>query len=51
MGYKILRLTISMKFGNVENIVYPTVLWDKENIILIDCGFTGSLHILEEELH
>lgn len=51
MEYKILRLTINMKFGNVENIVYPTLLWDKGNIILVDCGFIGSLHILEEALH
>ena len=51
MKYKILRLTINMQFGEFENIVYPTLLWDKENIILVDCGFIGSLHDLEEELH
>ena len=51
MEYKILRLAISMQFGNVENIVYPTLLWDEENIVLVDCGFIGSLHILEEQLH
>lgn len=47
---KIIRLTISMKFGDIENIVYPTLLWDQENIILVDCGFIGSLPILEKEL-
>jgi len=51
MSYKILRLTISMQLGDIENIVYPTLLWDQENIILVDCGFVGSLPILEEELH
>jgi len=51
MEYRILRLTINMQFGDIENIVYPTLLWDKENIILVDCGFIGSLHILEEELY
>lgn len=51
MDYKILRLTISMQLGNIEGIVYPTLLWDKANIILADCGFIGSLHILEKELH
>ena len=50
MKYRILRLTIRMKFGNVENIVYPTLLWDEENIILVDCGFIGSFPILEAEL-
>lgn len=50
MEHKILRLTINMQFGDIENIVYPTLLWDNENIILVDCGFIRSLHILEEEL-
>lgn len=50
MAYKILRLTITMQFGDVENTVYPTLLWDKQNIILVDCGFIGSLHVLEKEL-
>lgn len=50
MDYKILRLNITMQFGDVENTVYPTLLWDKNNLILIDCGFIGSLPILEMEL-
>lgn len=51
MDYKILRLTISMQLGNIEGVIYPTLLWDKANIILVDCGFIGSLHILEKKLH
>lgn len=51
MRHKILRLNINMKFGDIENVIYPTLLWDKNNIILIDCGFIGSMHILEEELN
>lgn len=47
----ILKLTINMKFGDTENIVYPTLLWDNQNIILVDCGFIGSLDIIENELH
>ncbi len=39
-----------MPFGNTENTVYPTLLWDKQNIILVDCGFIGALSILEKEL-
>jgi len=50
MEYKILRLTINMQFGDIENVVYPTLLCDKENIILVDCGFIGSLHILEKDM-
>ncbi|MBE6905514.1 MAG: MBL fold metallo-hydrolase [Ruminococcaceae bacterium] len=51
MEHKILRLTIRMQFGDNENTIYPTLLLDKENIILVDCGFVGSLCILEDELH
>lgn len=50
MKYKILRLTIAMQFGDIKDIVYPTLLWDEQNIILVDCGFTDSLPILEKEL-
>ncbi len=51
MDYKILRLAITMQFGNNKDTVYPTLLMDKNNVVLIDCGFIGSLHILELELH
>lgn len=50
MEYKILKLAIPMPFGNVENVVYPTLLWDQDNVILVDCGFIGSLHQIEKEL-
>ncbi len=50
MEYKILSFPITMSFGNTENTVYPTLLWDKQNIILVDCGFIGSLPYLEKEL-
>ena len=50
MKPNILRLTINMQFGESENIISPTLLWDSQNIILVDCGFIGSLHILENDL-
>ncbi|HHV98890.1 MAG TPA: MBL fold metallo-hydrolase [Clostridiaceae bacterium] len=50
MEYKIFSFPITMPFGNTENTVYPTLLWDKQNIILVDCGFIGSLPYLEKEL-
>lgn len=50
MEHRILRLTITMPFGGTENTVYPTLLWDAQNIILVDCGFIGSLPYLEKEL-
>ncbi len=50
MEYKIINFSITMKFGNTENTIYPTILWDSRNIILVDCGFIGSLPVLEKEL-
>ena len=50
MEHKILRLTISAQFGNTVDTVYPTILWDEENTVLVDCGFIGSLPALEKEL-
>ncbi len=50
MAYRIIRLVISEKFGDTVNTVYPTLLWDEKNIVLVDCGFIGSLSTLEKEL-
>ncbi|MGI6279202.1 MAG: MBL fold metallo-hydrolase [Acutalibacteraceae bacterium] len=50
MEYKILRLTITAPFGDTQNTVYPTLLWDEKNILLVDCGFIGSLPAIEKEL-
>lgn len=50
MEYKILRLTITAPFGDMVNTVYPTLLWDDKSIVLVDCGFIGSLPALEKEL-
>ena len=32
------------------NTVYPTLLWDEKNIVLVDCGFIGSLTSIEQQL-
>ena len=50
MDYQIINFSVTMPFGNIETTVYPTLLWDTQNIILVDCGFTGSLPYLEKEL-
>lgn len=49
-AYKIIPLTITMQFGDITESVHPTVLWDENSVILIDCGFIGSFPVLEEEL-
>lgn len=50
MNGQILQLTIAMSFGGNETVMHPTLLWDAQNIILVDCGFIGSLPLLENEL-
>lgn len=50
MEYKILNFSITMPFGDTVSTVYPTLLWDKQNIILVDCGFIGAISTLENEL-
>ncbi|NLM57669.1 MAG: MBL fold metallo-hydrolase [Clostridium sp.] len=50
MEYKIIRLVIKAPFGDTVNTVYPTLLWDEKNIVLVDCGFIGSLTTIEKEL-
>ena len=47
MFSKILRLSIA---APNEEAVYPTLLIDEKNIVLVDCGFIGSLPALEKEL-
>lgn len=50
MQYKIIPLNLKMQFGGVQDVVHPTLLWDEQNIILIDCGFIGFLPMIEKEL-
>lgn len=50
MRNSIVQLTIAMSFGNNEAVMHPTLLCDEHNIILVDCGFIGSLPLLENEL-
>lgn len=50
MKHKILQLNITMQFDGVDNTIHPSLLWDDENIILIDCGYIGSIEILETQL-
>ncbi len=50
MEDRILQVSITMQFVNIGNTVHPTLLWDDNNIVLVDCGFIGSLPLLEDEL-
>jgi len=46
----IIELTLQMPDGRKEVPIHPIVLQDDEHLILVDCGFIGSLRLLEIEL-
>ncbi|MDQ0115350.1 MBL fold metallo-hydrolase [Paenibacillus harenae] len=43
-------LTISAEMMGKTETIYPTVLWDEENVLLIDAGYPGQLPLLKVEL-
>ncbi|MEA5028689.1 MAG: MBL fold metallo-hydrolase [Sphaerochaeta associata] len=47
---RIIELTLQMPDGRKEVPIHPIVLQDDEHLILVDCGFIGSLRLLEIEL-
>lgn len=36
-------------FGDIEQHVFPVILLGKNEIVLVDCGYPGSLEMLEEQ--
>ncbi len=47
---QIIRFTITRPVFNSIEEIYPTLFCDENNVILIDCGFMGSMGLLEKEL-
>lgn len=47
---RIIELTLQMPDGRKEVPIHPIVLQDDEYLTLVDCGFIGSLRLLEIEL-
>jgi len=45
-------LQISMKVMGVESVIYPTIIWDDKNVVLVDTGSPGkeSFTKIQEEL-
>ena len=41
-------LEISANIMGAVNIIYPTLIWDDDNVILIDAGFPGQLPKIRE---
>lgn len=43
-------LDLAYKFGQMEQHLFPVVLFGGDDVVLVDCGYPGSLSLLEEEL-
>lgn len=43
----IIVLNIKFKIGETENLIHPVILKDDNEMILVDCGYTGSLSAIE----
>lgn len=46
----IIVLNIKYKFDDVEGIIHPVILKDNSEMILVDCGYTGFMPIIEEAI-
>ncbi|KAF5052778.1 Hydroxyacylglutathione hydrolase [anaerobic digester metagenome] len=47
---KLITLKIEMSYGPVMDYIYPAVLCDNDNCVLVDCGYVGSLPKIEKAL-
>lgn len=43
-------LQLEYRFGEIEQRLFPVVLFGKEEVVLVDCGYPGSLGQLEAQL-
>jgi glyoxylase-like metal-dependent hydrolase (beta-lactamase superfamily II) len=46
--HNIVVLDVNFNFGYGEDIIYPVLLQDENELILVDCGYSNFLSILEE---
>lgn len=47
---KIVVLDIEFEFAGVKDVIHPVVLKDDENMVLVDCGYTGFLPDIENAM-
>lgn len=50
MDSRYIVLDFKYNFDGAEQHIHPVLLYDKEDVVLVDCGYPGSLQILETEL-
>lgn len=50
MGKQYYILELRYSFGDFEQVLYPVVLLGDKDRVLIDCGYPGSVEMLEQQL-
>ena len=50
MNEDIIMLELSMPAGELAEPIHPVILRDEKGCALIDCGFVGSLPLIEAQL-
>lgn len=50
MDIRYKMLDLRYVFGGTDQHLFPTVLFGKGEVVLVDCGYPGSLVLLEEQL-
>lgn len=43
-------LALPMKVMGMERIVYPTLIWDEDNVILVDTGIPSNLVMIKKQM-
>lgn len=46
----IIVLNIKFKFGNIEEVIHPVILRDDNEMVLVDCGYTGFMSVIENAM-
>ena len=47
---KIILFKLSYEYRNENFDIFPCVIQDEKNLVLVDCGYSNSLHLIEEEM-
>jgi glyoxylase-like metal-dependent hydrolase (beta-lactamase superfamily II) len=43
-------MELSMNMGGIQSSIHPTLIWDDNNVILVDAGLPGGLPDIKEEM-
>ena len=46
---EIIMLNLKMPYGNAKDLIHPAIFRDGNKTILVDCGFVGSLPLIEAD--